>query len=249
MNAFDNTTATKWLDFANSFPSTRSSWIQYQYANGLQCAVSRYTVSSANDAPERDPANWHLLGSNDGATWVTLDVQTNQVFTNRFQTQSYVITNTASYNVYRLQIDSVANPAIANSVQLSELEFIGTPAYGFSWSFGDGVTSTSQNPQHTYTSGGTYTVTLTVSDGTAAAVSTTNVTVMPLNLALALASPGNIKLNWSAWATNYTLYATTNLAPPASWSPVTNEVTSVGGVSSVTLPIGSGNQFFQLRVP
>lgn len=34
------------------------------------------------------------------------------------------------------------------------------------WNFGDGATSTSQNPSHTYTNPGTYTVSLTVSDGT-----------------------------------------------------------------------------------
>ena len=34
----------------------------------------------------------------------------------------------------------------------------------WSWDFGDGVTSTAQNPSRTYTSANTYTVTLTVSD-------------------------------------------------------------------------------------
>ena len=34
---------------------------------------------------------------------------------------------------------------------------------GWSWSFGDGGTSVSQNPSHSFTSPGTYTVTLTVS--------------------------------------------------------------------------------------
>ncbi len=34
----------------------------------------------------------------------------------------------------------------------------------WSWDFGDGATSTDQNPSHTYASGGTYTVTLTVTD-------------------------------------------------------------------------------------
>src|SRR5206468_970577 len=34
----------------------------------------------------------------------------------------------------------------------------------YSWSFGDGGTSTAQNPSHTYGAGGTYTVRLTVTD-------------------------------------------------------------------------------------
>jgi microbial collagenase len=35
---------------------------------------------------------------------------------------------------------------------------------GWSWNFGDGATSTTQNPSHTYTAAGTYSVTLTVTD-------------------------------------------------------------------------------------
>jgi PKD repeat protein len=36
----------------------------------------------------------------------------------------------------------------------------------WNWNFGDGGTSTSQNPSHTYSANGSYTVSLTVSDGT-----------------------------------------------------------------------------------
>lgn len=36
----------------------------------------------------------------------------------------------------------------------------------YSWDFGDGNTSTEQNPEHTYVEEGSYTVVLTVSDGT-----------------------------------------------------------------------------------
>src|SRR6185503_4907753 len=59
-NAFDNTLA-KWLDFADNDPANRASWIQYQYPSGLARGVTNYTISSANDAAERDPANWALL--------------------------------------------------------------------------------------------------------------------------------------------------------------------------------------------
>jgi PKD repeat protein len=249
-SAFDNATATKWLDFANAYPSTRSSWIQYQYAGGLQCVVSQYTISSANDSPERDPANWRLLASNDGgASWATLDVRTNQAFASRYQTLSFPITNTAAFNIYRLQVDSVANPSTANSVQLSELQFIGRPVYNYQWSFGDGSSSTAQNPQHTYTSNGTYTVTLVVSDGAATTSNVTTISALPLLLAVAQPGPGEIALSWPVWGSNTTLYAATNLSAPVVWSVVTNTVTSQGGTNTVTLPIGPGNRFFQLRSP
>ena len=146
-NAFDDTTGTKWLDFATNYPSTRQSWIQYQYANGQSYMVIEYTITSANDAasyPERNPADWRLLGSNNGgASWATLDIRTNQVFSANFQKLVYSFTNTAAHNIYRLQIDRVANPAQAVAIQLDELELLLVPApYSYSWSFGDGTTTT-----------------------------------------------------------------------------------------------------------
>ena len=42
----------------------------------------------------------------------------------------------------------------------------------YSWTFGDGATSTAQNPSHTYAAAGTYTVTLTVTDNQGATSST-----------------------------------------------------------------------------
>ena len=106
LKAFDGSTATKWLDFASSYPGTRSSWVQYQYAGGLQCIVSAYSVSSANDAvtySDRNPANWRLLGSNDdGTSWTPLDLRPDQAFTSNHQTLAYSFANTNAYNLYRL---------------------------------------------------------------------------------------------------------------------------------------------------
>ena len=49
---------------------------------------------------------------------------------------------------------------------------------GYYWDFGDGATSTSKNPMHTYSSYGEYTINLTVSDGTYSTSSSTSVSVM-----------------------------------------------------------------------
>jgi hypothetical protein len=119
--AFDNSTSTKWLDF-----SPASSWIQYQYAANKTSVVTEYTLTSANDAQERDPMNWNILGSNNGgSSWVTLDTRTGELFTARFQKRSFSFTNSTGYNIYRLSITQLRGPA-PNSVQLAEIELIGT---------------------------------------------------------------------------------------------------------------------------
>jgi hypothetical protein len=104
--AFDNSTATKWLDF-----TTTTSWIQYQYASSKQSVVTEYTLTSANDFQERDPTNFNLQGSNNGgASWVTLDTRTGVLFTARFQKLSFSFTNsntaqTAEYKSYAAGIN------------------------------------------------------------------------------------------------------------------------------------------------
>jgi hypothetical protein len=50
-------------------------------------------------------------------------------------------------------------------------------ATAWDWDFGDGNTSTQQNPMHTYGAGGSYVVTLTVSNGECTAMTMMNVTV------------------------------------------------------------------------
>ena len=226
--------------------------IQYQYPNGQRYLVSRYTITSANDAatyPERNPADWRLLSSNNGGvSWVTLDIRTNQVFTANFQKLTYNFTNNTTYNIYRFQIDRVANPAQAVAMQLDELEFLLVPApYTYSWSFGDGLTSTNQNPQHTYTANGTYTANLVVSDGLTTVTNTIPLSVAPPTLAVSLAPDGQLSMSWPAWAAGYTLYSTTILAPPIVWSSATDAtLTTNAGAITATLPATNSTRFFCL---
>jgi len=251
--AFDNTLSTKWLDFAYALPDTRSTWIQYEYANGLRCLLSGYTVSSANDAtgfPGRNPRDWRLLGSNDdGATWTTLDTRTNQAFTGNFETQIYGVSNLVAHNLHRFAVDRVWDPLTADSMQLSELEFIGTPEYTYAWSFGDGSVSSEQNPEHTYANTGIYRVSLTVSDGAATALVGTTVTVLPLSLSIADAGGGNLVLSWPSWAGGFQLYSTTNLTPPIAWSPATEPVVEEGPALTATIAGTNSARFFRLATP
>ncbi|HOW67556.1 MAG TPA: PA14 domain-containing protein [Candidatus Paceibacterota bacterium] len=119
--------------------SKRASWIQYLYAGTGTKAVTQYNVVSANDAPERDPMDWKFYGVNEDGSMDLLDTQTGQSFAARYSRNTYPIANTQEYRGYRLVIDSVKNPATANSVQLSEIELIdATGANTTEKVFGDG---------------------------------------------------------------------------------------------------------------
>ncbi|AUG76152.1 PKD repeat-containing protein [Kitasatospora sp. MMS16-BH015] len=86
----------------------------------------------------------------------------------------------------------------------------GTPAYHYSWDFGDGTaTSTAQNPTHSYGTAGTYTATLTVTDSATpanSATSTVSVTASPIAATppgaptglTGTAGTGQVALNWTA---------------------------------------------------
>jgi signal transduction histidine kinase len=91
--------------------------------------VQEYALTSANDFPQRDPQDWRLLGSNDGGkTWTTLDTRKNEVFRERHQRRVFQVSRPAAFETYRLQIDLVRDPKVANSVQLAEIELRGVPA-------------------------------------------------------------------------------------------------------------------------
>ncbi len=78
---------------------------------------------------------------------------------------------------------SVPNHCLNGSVSLTDNSTgVGTTAIvGWNWTFGDGGSSSSQNPSHLYSSAGTYTVSLTITDafGCVATISD-QVTVYPL---------------------------------------------------------------------
>jgi len=90
--------------------------------------VTRYILTSTAQSDAHDPTAWRLLASNDGgATWATLDSQTNQQFTARSQTMTYFVTNRQAYSTYRLQIDAVKSTDVTMdmSVQLAEFGLAG----------------------------------------------------------------------------------------------------------------------------
>jgi hypothetical protein len=107
----DNSTSTKYL--------TQHSAAWMQFHSNTSNVVVKYTITSANDVPARDPKNWNLQGSNNGTTWTTLNTQTNQTFASRFLTKTYTFTNSTAYTYYRLNITAVSS---GTQMQLAEWE-------------------------------------------------------------------------------------------------------------------------------
>ncbi len=117
----DGDKGTKWLTFATT------GWLAVQLDAPL--TVTQYALTSGNDEPERDPADWELQGSADGSTWTTIDTQTGQTFDKRGQTKVYQVNDSQPYQNYRLNVTKNGG---ADIVQLGELELadpaVPTPA-------------------------------------------------------------------------------------------------------------------------
>ncbi|NIH80364.1 GH92 family glycosyl hydrolase [Amycolatopsis viridis] len=113
-NVLDGSPESKWLAFSPT------GWVQAAFAEPV--TITRYGLTSANDAPERDPRDWALLGSDDGTTWTTLDTRTGQTFGARLEAREFRLAAAATHRFYRLDI--TANHG-APSVQLAELLLAG----------------------------------------------------------------------------------------------------------------------------
>lgn len=135
-------------------------------------------------------------------------------------------------------------------------------AMSYLWDFGDGNTSTTTNPSHTYAQPGTYTISLIVNAGTTCADTTTVQYVMSNGMGITAATPnpqcitnnnfsfavnGNFdpavsQINWNFGAT--VLPATSNVQNPAGVIftqhgnyNVTVSVSQLGCTETVTIPV------------
>ncbi len=51
-------------------------WVTLEFEE--EKVVSFYQLTSGNDAPDRDPRDWQIEGSNDGENWEVLDERVDQ---------------------------------------------------------------------------------------------------------------------------------------------------------------------------
>ncbi len=141
---------------ANAIDGTQAKYLNFDLAGNAKPAgftvapsvgatvITGIAMESANDAPERDPRSITIEGSNDSSitnltsgTWTTIYANTNipiwnTVFpaplSDRYQTQTFFFPNVQPYKFYRWTVLGVANPTAANSMQIAEVQLLGTGA-------------------------------------------------------------------------------------------------------------------------
>ncbi len=138
---------------ANAIDNTPNKYLNFDILNtgftvvpsaGLTI-VSGITLTSANDAPERDPASYTLEGSYDGTTFTMIASGTVPAFADRYTTQTIFFTNNIPYRQYRVLFPTVTDAAAANSMQISEVELLGVLAPGDITVPGDVIVASSNN--------------------------------------------------------------------------------------------------------
>jgi len=135
-NAIDNAD-TKYLNFDitdTGFTVTPS--IGLTVVKGL-------SLTSANDAPDRDPTTYLLEGSYDGENFVEISSGDVAGFPTRFHTNYVFFDNAVPFSTYRLIFPTVGGSSCC--MQIAEVEFLGASAPGDVTQPGDAVVATSGN--------------------------------------------------------------------------------------------------------
>jgi hypothetical protein len=118
-NIFDGDSSTKWCALQEG--------VSVEWKMIEPVTVNYYYFTTANDAPERNPASWVFYGSVDGANWVELDKVEGATLPTDFFTDSekFEIENPQTFEYYKLEITEVAVPG-TEVTQFSEFNFYQT---------------------------------------------------------------------------------------------------------------------------
>ena len=109
----DNNDNTKYLTFHSS------AWVEYRHSAAV--VVNGYGITSANDAPERDPRSWEFQGWDEStSSWATLHTISNQPeWPSRFEKKTFSFSNSSAFSRYRVAVSAVNG---ADIMQMAELE-------------------------------------------------------------------------------------------------------------------------------
>jgi hypothetical protein len=131
-NAFDGNTSTKYLNF-----DKKNAGVTVKLSQGR--VVQKFTITTANDFPGRDPTSYKLYGSNDGVNWTLIKQDTLTLSDTRFWTSPEItVANTTAYVYYFILFPTTkAGDGCGlncDSMQIAEVTYY--------YDLNDGITST-----------------------------------------------------------------------------------------------------------
>ena len=113
LKLIDGDTNTKFL--TDGFPMD-VFWLQQNFTEAK--VVNKYTLTSGNDAPDRDLKSWTISGSNDGVNFTLLDTRVDQSWNEeRNKTREFNFDNETAYMYYRLDVQANNGSSL---IQISE---------------------------------------------------------------------------------------------------------------------------------
>jgi hypothetical protein len=117
----DNNPDTKWF---TGVENNAPFWVQVSFAHAQ--ALPEYSFTSANDSPDRDPANWKVKASNDGSKWTVIDSRSGIDFPRRKQKLSFTTSSKKAYVHYRFEMENNKG----TEMQLADIGGFKTPDSG-----------------------------------------------------------------------------------------------------------------------
>lgn len=126
-SAFDGTRLSKWEE-----PNGATGcWVIYKLPDNQKHELVAYEMMSANDAPERDPRDWIVEGSEDGgSSWRILDRQNSQAFDRRFQRRTFVCESQGFLaNAFRIQFLVVRDNKATTRFQIGSIDLYSKSNY------------------------------------------------------------------------------------------------------------------------
>ncbi len=226
--------------------------------NGLTNVHTYLTVSDSNQIPvgaqmlvtngtwNFQPVIIYTAGPNFSGPSVTIPSKTAMIF---YWTGSAWIGIPVTNSPAVTFTETVSNGILPMTTQFQcpAADSTGSTITGWSWNFGDGSTSTLQNPSHVYTAAGVFSPSLTFTNsgriagtGSGAAIAVNQVTLGRA------AAAGILTLSWPTNAAGYSLQYTTSLSPPVVWRPFLSAATVVNGKYVATNLMSGPQMFFRL---
>ena len=110
-NVIDQNSNTKFLDF-NAFDGIG---FEVDLLGVSRTAIAMEFVT-ANDAPERDPTNYEISGSNDGTNYTSIATGSLPCVSTRFFSRTFSFTNTNAYTYYRVNFTGTCGTSSINQI-------------------------------------------------------------------------------------------------------------------------------------